>query len=182
MDHPQNHPVFGDIPRRAHSGYLCLGGGSEKPYSPKLRIQQSGLGVEQRLAYWTNVPQDSMTRQVEDCTEWIDPKGTVHRLTLRLKEERCLHCKYSICLQDFTTREDRDPIIVHGVGYEEMDGSWEVLQYSNHLVVCMTAFETPERLEHDRAEPIGQTDCVGRIRLRSRSNSTSPPQKLGGGG
>ena len=122
-----------------------------------------------------------MTRQVEDCTEWIDPEGTVHRLTLRLKEGKCLHCKYSICLQDFTTREDREPIVIHGVGYEDVDGSWEVLQYSNHLVVCMTAFETPERLEHVRTEPIGQTDRVGRIRLRARSDSAPPSQKLGGG-
>ena len=122
-----------------------------------------------------------MTRQVEDCTEWIDPEGAVHRLTLRLKEERCLHCKYSICLQDFTTREDREPIVIHGVGYEDVDGSWEVLQYSNHLVVRMTAIDTPERLEHVRPEPIGQTDRVGRIRLRARNNSAPPSQKLGGG-
>jgi len=119
---------------------------------------------------------------MEDQTAWIDEKGTVHRLTLRLAEVRCLHCKYDICVQDFTTREDREPIVVHGVGYEEIEGSWEVLQYSNHLVVCMTDFKTPESTNNVGTEQIGYSDRMGRIRLHGRGNSAPSKEKLVGRG
>lgn len=78
-----------------------------------------------------------------DQTVWIDDKGTLHRLTLQLKEERCLHCMCSVCVQDFTTRDDREPIIVHGVGFENQKGSWEIIPYSNHIVVCLASYEVP---------------------------------------
>ena len=93
---------------------------------------------------------------MDDQTAWIDGQGTVHRLTLQLKEEKCLHCISSVCVQDFTTREDRDPIIVHGVGFEDREGSWEVLPYSNHIVVCLTSWEIPkEQRSESKKKPRG---------------------------
>jgi hypothetical protein len=46
-------------------------------------------------------------------------------------------------VQDFTTRDDREPIIVHGVGFENQKGSWEIIPYSNHIVVCLASYEVP---------------------------------------